>query len=96
MTYVDDSGYGQEQCPICNAVWLKGEKPRCKCLPQYTAGVSMLERAFLCDNPTLVSADPSETISQVIARVKRFAGNCPVRFNQEALVLADTASQSET
>ena len=56
MTCDLDHGLDQERCPVCMAVWPKGAIPRCICLPQYTTGVSIVERAVLYSNTSSIPA----------------------------------------
>lgn len=56
MTCDFDHGLEQERCPVCMAVWPKGSIPMCICMPQYTSGVSLVERAVLYSNTSSIPA----------------------------------------
>lgn len=56
MTCHLDHDLDQERCPVCMAVWPRGEPPRCICMPQYTTGVSIVERSVLYSNNSSVPA----------------------------------------
>ena len=41
-----------ERCPVCGATWGPGDPNPCICMPQYTGGVSLVERAVLYPHPS--------------------------------------------